>query len=162
MNVARNLLRITIVLALAAGCQSSQNSEARFGEQARLTQADTLPLAEVMKSPDKYNGKYIRVSGEVVEICAKKGCWVNMQEPGSDKLLFVKFTCPIDGERLIPMEAVGKTAIVEGTLVIGNFTEEEARHYAKDAGKSDADIAKIIGPQPKITLSSPAAVIKGL
>lgn len=162
MNIARNLFVIVVGLGLAIGCQSSRSTGAQFGEQARLSDTDTLPLATVMKSPEKYDGKYIRVSGEVVEICAKKGCWINMQEPGSDKLLFVKFTCPIDGERLIPMEAVGKTAIVEGTLVIGKFTEEEARHYAKDAGKSDAEIAKIVGPQPKITLSSPAAIIKGL
>ena len=72
--------------------------------------------------------------------------------------VFVKFTCPVEG-RLIPMEAEGRTALVEGTLEVKVISEEEARHYRQDAGASPEEIAKIVGPQTEIKLNSPAAMI---
>lgn len=75
--------------------------------------------------------------------------------------LFVKFTCPIGG-RLIPMEAVGHQAIVEGTLQVETISEDDARHFAEDAGKSQEEIEEIVGEQIQLRMASPAARIVGL
>ena len=93
----------------------------------------------------------------MAEVCSAKGCWLALGGP-QDEGLFVKFTCPIEG-RLIPMEAVGKPAVVEGTVTVVEMTEAEARHYAKDGGATETEIAKIVGPQKRITVASPSAKI---
>ena len=40
--------------------------------------------------------------------------------------------------------------------------EDEARHYAEDAGKSQEEIAKIAGNQKVVRISSPAARVVGI
>ena len=135
---------------------------ADFGEPARLTDADTIPVAHVIEDPKSYEGKYVRLQGEVVGVCAKKGCWIRMSPAGEhEPNVFVKFTCPVGG-RLIPMEAEGKEAIVEGTLMVEVVSEDEARHYAEDAGRSPEEIAKIVGEQHRLRLASPAARVMGV
>ena len=79
----------------------------------------------------------------------------------AEKGVFVKFNCPISGH-LIPMEAMGKQAVVEGTLTAEVVTEDEARHLAEDAGKSAEEIAKIMGDSVRLRVASPAARIFGI
>jgi hypothetical protein len=118
----------------------------------------TVSAIEVLGNIDKYDGKVLRVSGKIAEVCAHKGCWIRLAGPGGGETLFVKFTCPVSG-RLVPMEAVGREAIVHGTLQVAEISEAEARHYKEDGGAAPAEIAKIVGPQKIITMKAPAALI---
>lgn len=129
-----------------------------YGEPTVASTAEPISVATLLADPAVYAGKPVRVTGTISDVCAKKGCWVRLSLPEKKDNLFVKFTCPIDG-RLIPIEAKGKPAVVEGTLVIDEITQDEARHYAKDGGATDAEIAAIVGTQKEITLESPAAII---
>ena len=81
--------------------------------------------------------------------------------PRGKETVFVKFTCPFK-DRLIPMEAVGKRALVEGTLQVEDISEEQARHYKEAAGASPDEIAKIVGPQKTVRMTSRSARIAGL
>ncbi|MBK8914751.1 MAG: DUF4920 domain-containing protein [Phycisphaerales bacterium] len=167
-------------LGLAAGCASkccsscgdcncpkgkcheqSSLDQQHFGEKMTLADSKTVPIRTVLASPDKYKDKPIRVSAVVREVCLHKGCWIRMADGDKGDGLFVKFVCPIEG-RLIPTEAVGKPVIVEGTLVVEMVDEDEARHIAEEAGKSAEEIRKIVGPQKRMRMSAPAAVIMGL
>lgn len=148
-------------------CQKSKGEEKssldqrHFGEKMKLADSKTVPIRTVLASPDKYKDKYIRVSAVVREVCQHKGCWIRMADGEAGDGLFVKFVCPIEG-RLIPTDAVGKPVVVEGTLVVEMVDEDEARHIAEEAGKSADDIRKIVGPQKRMRMSAPAAVIMGL
>jgi len=132
-----------------------------YGNKMKLAADKTACIKDVLAGPEEYNGKFIRICGQVESVCAAKGCWMRLAYPGSKDTLFVKFTCPVSG-RLIPMEAVGHQAVVEGTLTVGEITEAEARHYAEDAGKSPEEIAKIVGPQKELWMASPAAMVRGI
>ncbi|MEO2149573.1 MAG: DUF4920 domain-containing protein, partial [bacterium] len=70
--------------------------------------------------------------------------------------------CPIDGERLIPMNAMGQPVRVEGTLVVETISEAERRHYASDAGKTDAEIGEIVGSATQVRIASGAAHVEGI
>lgn len=153
------VLPAALGLMLAIGCSAPKG--AAFGEKMTVLPKKTVRVASVIENPTKYEGQRIRVEGVVDSVCVHKGCWINLAEKPGAKPLFVKFTCPVDG-RLIPMDAMGKTAFVEGELEIKMIPEDEARHYAEDAGKSKEEIAKITGPQRTLKLNSPAAVVQGL
>lgn len=132
-----------------------------FGEQMKLTDAQAIPVEQLLANPDAYAGKFVRVTGDVNKVCTRKGCWLEMESEKAEKPLFVKFTCPIEG-RLIPMEAVGKKAVVEGTVKVEEFSEADAKHLKEESGASPEEVEKIKGPQKKLTLASPACQISGL
>ena len=151
---------------LSAGCKtpcakggcSDTGQWTAFGEKMKLTGDKAICAGEILADAAKYAGKSIRVCGMVDEVCARKGCWIRLTGPGADEALFVKFTCPVEG-RLVPMEAQGRLAIVEGTLEVNEISEEMARHYAEEGKAPAAEVAKIVGPQKQIQLNSPAAKI---
>lgn len=147
---------------MVGGCATSgpAGSYKSFGESPSPANLQTVDAKMLLTQPDSYNGKTLRITGTVSEVCSAKGCWLSLGGQ-QDQGLFVKFTCPIEG-RLIPAEAVGKPAIVEGTVTVVNMDEAQARHYAKDGGASEADIAKIVGPQKRVTVASPSAKIAEL
>jgi len=187
---ARQLVFLPLLLGLCAGCvspeaktapgapesrpavqpaaQSGAQSGPRpgagytdFGESMSPGDHPTVQVAAVLASPKDFDGKPVRVQGEIVSVCARKGCWIRMAPRGSEQNVFVKFTCPVQG-RLIPMEAVGHQALVEGVVTIETVSEEDARHYAEEGGQSAAEVARIIGPQTNIRIQAPAARVIGL
>jgi hypothetical protein len=52
----------------------------------------------------------------------------------------------------VPKDISGKTIIAEGLVTEEIIPEEDARHYAEDAGKSKAEVKKIKGNQKQITM----------
>lgn len=126
-----------------------------IGEPLKLSTQPPVPVAAILANPAKYDGKELRITGQIAEICEKKGCWITLADPATKKDLFVKFTCSEQGGRIVPLEAAGRTAIIEGVVSIAEISEDEARHYAEDKGASKAEIAKIVGPQKQIRVSSP-------
>ena len=131
-----------------------------YGEKMKSAADKTTCIKDVFENPKDYDGKFARICGQVESVCAAKGCWMKLSYPGATDTLFIKFSCPVKG-RLIPMEAAGHLAILEGTFTATEISEAEARHYAEDAGKSPAEIAKIVGPQKQLRMSAPAAMVRG-
>ena len=127
----------------------------------KLSPRDTVCADEILANKDKFAGKYVRVCGKVDSVCARKGCWIRLACGEQEETLFAKFTCPVRG-RLVPMEAAGRQAVVEGTLQVTEISEDEARHIKADAGASAQEVAKIVGPQKRIQLNAPAAAIQGV
>ncbi len=140
---------------------TTSQSMTDFGGPMKVAEGESTCVGEVLANPAAYDGKYVRLVGKVHSVCKKRGCWLKLAAKSGNETLFVKFTCPVDG-RLIPMEAVGKKAWVEGTLRVKQIPEAEARHYKEDAGASPQELAKIVGPQKTVMMASPAARIAGL
>lgn len=132
-----------------------------FGEPMKKSGQEAMCAGQVLAQKDAYGGKTIRVAGKVNSVCASRGCWMRLGCGSSSDTLFVKFTCPVEG-RLIPMEAVGHRAVVEGQLEVKEISQEEARHYQEEGGASPEAVAAIVGPQKIVSMRSPAAVIDGL
>jgi len=132
-----------------------------YGEPMKLSDDQAVPVGKVLANPAAYEGKYVRLVGNVNQVCSRKGCWLEMADETSGKPMFVKFTCPVEG-RLIPMAAVGKPVVVEGTVTVKEITEDQARHYKEESGATPEEVAQVKGPQKQITLASPAARVAGL
>jgi len=147
-----------LAMPLLSGCAAKY---VEYGEPFRLVAGESVPVAKVLADAKPFDGQFIRVKGEVSSVCARRGCWLRMSGGQADDSIFVKFTCPVEG-RLIPMEAVGHKAVVEGMLKVETTTQADARHYAEDAGKSEAEIAKIVGDQQQLRMVAPAARVYGV
>jgi len=134
---------------------------ASYGTPMKLSEAQTVPVDQLLADAKQYEGKYVRVSGTVASVCPKKGCWMRLGNDNTEQTLFVKFPDPEQG-RLLPMEAVGKPAVAEGTLHVKQISEATARHYKQDANASQEEIEKIVGPQLQISITNGSAQVGGL
>lgn len=159
MTKTKALLVAAVGVFLAAGCaQKSTTTYTSYGNPMSKLESKAVPVSVIAATPEAFTSEPVLIYGKVTEVCAPKGCWAKISDDAAKEPIFVKFTCPIDG-RLIPTDAVGKVALVEGTIEVKTLSEDEARHYAEDAGKSADEIAKIVGPQKQIRVKSPAAKI---
>jgi len=145
---------------VATASQTETRPFVSFGQSKTHADTPVVSAEQLLADPGAYDGKYLRVTGTVAKVCSKKGCWLALGAAQGDGLM-VRFTCPING-RLIPMEAIGKDAVVEGTVKVVEESEAEARHLKEDAGASPAEIAKVVGPQKRVTIAAPAAKVFGL
>lgn len=108
-----------------------------FGAAFTLT-GTPVPLAQAITSAKP--GTPVLVTATAEQVCQKKGCWMILKE--GETAIRVTFK---DYGFFVPKEILGKTVTVEGLLEEKVVSEKEERHYAKDAGKSKAEIAKIKG-----------------
>ncbi len=132
-----------------------------YGPVFTMSDKDTVAVSKLLADPPAYNGKQVRVSGKVAEVCAAKGCWMTVGDGKSEQSVFIKFVDPPKG-RLVPVKAEGHDVVAEGTFKIQQISESFARHLVIDAGGTQAEAEKIVGPQQKLTLATPAVTISGI
>lgn len=129
-------LLTTTVMLLAAGKDLGKP----------LTLKEPLTISKVLGTPDDYAGKTVQVKGKITEVCTMMGCWMNLVESGTTKSIRIKVN---DGEIVFPKEAIGKTAIAEGTFKKIALTRDQAvaraKHEAEETGRK-FDPAQVKGP----------------
>ncbi|OYQ32261.1 DUF4920 domain-containing protein [Flavobacterium cyanobacteriorum] len=106
-----------------------------------LTKEQMLQKYRSLKPGDTITVKF---RSTIKDVCQKKGCWMEMELPGGQKS-FVKFK---DYAYFVPLNAAESEAIVSGKAFVSETSIAQLKHYAKDGGQSEAEIAKIT--QPKI------------
>ena len=76
-------------------------------------------------------------------VCQKKGCWMKLNMP-KDNDIKVTFK---DYGFFVPKDISGQEVVVKGKAFLKKVSVDEQRHYAKDAGKSEKEIAAITAPK---------------
>jgi hypothetical protein len=121
-------------------------SYASFGAKIKadkaLSKDQMLTKYKALKKGDTLKVKF---TSTIKAVCKKKGCWMEMELP-NNQVSFVRFK---DYGFFVPLNADKSEAVVSGRAYIDVISVEERRHYAKDEGKSEEEIAKIT--EPKIT-----------
>ena len=148
---------MTMGLLLIAGCAKKQEVE-KFGKD--LTLKETVKISTLMDNMPQYVGKTVIVEGKIVEVCAKRGCWMEL---ASDKE-FQKIKIKVDdGEIVFPMTAKGKTAMAEGVVQAIELTQENAlkyyEHQAEEKGEK-FDPATVTGPVTIYQIKGSGAIIR--
>lgn len=82
-------------------------------------------------------------TSKVNSVCKKKGCWMRLELPEGQESL-VKFK---NYEFFVPKDIDNQTAVVHGKAFVQKTSVEDLKHYAKDAGKSEEEIAAITEPE---------------
>lgn len=125
-----------------------------------LTLTSTTKISEINNSPQDYIGKRVLIEGLIIDVCAKRGCWVDIASDLPFEKIQVKV---VDGEIVFPLETKGRNALVEGTVEELRLTQEQAmymaRHRAEEQGKTfNAD--DVTGPQTIYRIRGLGAVIQ--
>lgn len=125
------MIRAFASLAVVAtvACQSPPAFEGEpYGEPLTLDEVTEVPT--ILDAPQEWVGRRVLIRGEVREVCAKKGCWMDIAHP--EGLIQVKVA---DDVIVFPVSARGKTAVVEGTVEA--LEQTPAQVFAAEAHRAE-------------------------
>ena len=108
-----------------------------FGDGVAVSDVKVVAAADLLKDPAAFEGKTVRVEGPITAVCQTKGCWMHLSSE-ADPLL-IKFK---DYGFFMPLDASGRTAVLDGVVKIKQETVEETKHMLEDAGKTE-EAAKV-------------------
>jgi predicted RNA-binding protein len=135
---------IFFVSLLCSGIIFAQTEASKLGAEITLT--EKTKISDILADPDAYLGETVLVEGEVLDVCPKMGCWMELKSDEGEGVIKIKVK---DGDIVFPVEAVGDYAVVEGTVYKIDLTQEEAvnyfEHIAEESGKK-FDPSTVSGP----------------
>lgn len=115
-----------------------------FGEEftanAPLTKENMRAKFENLQSGDTLA---VSFTSTINDVCQKKGCWMKL-DLGAEKESMVRFK---DYGFFMPLNSAKSEVIVHGKAFVKVTPVAELQHYAKDAGKSEEEIAAITEPK---------------
>ena len=153
-------LAISFILSLALLCAGSLTEAKTFG--AGVTLPKITQVSEIFNNPKEYIGKKVKIKGLVVDVCAKRGCWLYIAGDKPFQKIQVKVD---DGVIIFPMSARGKIATVEGVVEKLDLTHEEAiayhKHLAEERGQK-FNPASVKGNEATYRIRGTGADIEGL
>jgi hypothetical protein len=125
-----------VAIALAVGAWAD---ETKIGAGVTLTEA--TPIASIVKSPQDYVGKTVRVDGVATAVCQAMGCWMAVAESDKEGAPTVRLKVDDDGAIKFPMSAKGKRVSAQGTFnAIGD--DAHGQEAASEHAKHDAKASK--------------------
>ncbi|SOE19592.1 protein of unknown function [Spirosomataceae bacterium TFI 002] len=144
------ILTITSVMcfALVASAQSYDS----FGKKVKKNNAK--PVSELI-TLDASESKNVKVEGVVESVCQVKGCWMTVKLDNGESMR-VTFK---DYGFFVPKDISGKKIIFEGEASVKTTPVDELQHYAKDAGKSAEEVAKIKDPKKELTFVADGVLV---
>ena len=165
----KQVIVVMVVMAFLSACKKDtktttatqeENKEiayqsfgAEISPEKALTVSDISQKYETLKAGDTVTVKF---KGEINEVCQKKGCWMTI-DIDKEQTVMVRFK---DYGFFVPMNAGEHETIVEGKAFIRETSVEELQHYAKDAGKSEEEIAAITMPKRELAFEASGVLIK--
>lgn len=124
-----------------------------FGDGVK--KGGVITTAEIETKLGESTKKDMKVTGEVAVVCKKKGCFMTLKMPDG-QTMFVNFR---DYAFFMPMDIVGKKVVIDGFAARKTTSVEDLKHFAKDAQKSEEEIAKITAPKKEIVFEAKGVVI---
>lgn len=168
----KRLLVFAMVLSVAfIACKVEKKSEtsdvnnseeqkieyASFGDE--ITDANAISAEEMrtkFKNLKKGDTLNIKFTSTINEVCKKKGCWMKL-DLGEEQESMVRFK---DYGFFMPLNADNKEVVVNGKAFVTEISVDELQHYAKDAGKSEEEIAKITEPKYTYAFEADGVLMK--
>lgn len=124
-------------LLLLASAPAPKAPAQHWGAAQTLAVAPT-PLAKAIG--ETKSGSTVLVTAKAESVCLKKGCWVMLRDGEASVRVTMK-----DYAFFLPKDIAGQSLVIEGVLEETVMKEKDARHFAKDEGKSKTEIAAIKG-----------------
>ncbi|MGI9545881.1 MAG: DUF4920 domain-containing protein [Flavobacteriaceae bacterium] len=140
-----------------SGSDEVSSSEMVFGESFELSDIKNDSAAvEVFDRLEGSEVTEVQLQAEVLNVCQVKGCWMVLDLDGGVQAR-VTFK---DYGFFVPMDIVGKEVIVHGLAQMSEISEDDRKHYAKDAGQPEEEINRIVGSEKTYSLIADGVVVR--
>ncbi len=158
-KIPQHLLAAAMMLCFAWAGSSALWAEGPTSYGEGVTEEGSTSIAEILASPDDFEGKEVQVAGKVTDVCPKKGCWMELRDE-TDASLRVKVQ---DDVIVFPADAKGKLAKARGKVEILNMDREKylgwMQHLAEERGETFDESTLGDGPYRIVQLAGSGAQI---
>jgi len=116
-----------------APATAAENSAgwAHYGAPFAATQ--TVSAATLLADPAKYAGQTVQVTGRVVDVCSKAGCWMVVAEGDRSMRVLMK-----DHAFSVDKQGAGSDCKVEGVVEAKEIDPATVQHFAEESAKPEA------------------------
>jgi hypothetical protein len=122
-----------LILGLVALSSLAVRSDEKLGAGVTLTEA--TPIADVVKSPETFAGKTIRIDGTATAVCEAMGCWMAVAASDAADAPTVRLKVEHGAGIVFPISAKGKLVSAQGTFEQVPAGDEESREAAAEHAK---------------------------
>ncbi len=124
-----------------------------FDQSKAVSASEMATIYEQMRATDTIKTKFKAI---VTDVCQAKGCWMKLAlGDGSETMVRFK-----DYAFFMPVDLKGREVMVNGFAYVEEMSVEDQRHYAKDGGKSEADILKITSVKKSLSFEADGVFLK--
>ena len=150
-------LLLSLTFCAFSICAFAQETQSLNGKSfgTGVVAGDILPIAKMESAMGDKSTADLKVTGEVIAVCKKKGCWMTLKMPSGEPIR-VTFK---DYAFFMPMDIVGKKVALDGIAKKQTISVETLRHYAEDAHQSAEEVAKITDPKKELAFEAKGVVI---
>lgn len=166
----KKILLVATAVSLFACSQSNQNTATNAADSTQVEQQTSTPeffgdsisidsavsindLKNLMGDKKEFA---VKLTAPVGSVCQKKGCWMELVAADSSTMR-VTFK---DYGFFVPKDAQGKTATVLGVAKVEETSVADLKEYAKDDGKSAAEIDAIKEPKRELVFEASGVVLQ--
>ncbi|MCJ8165544.1 DUF4920 domain-containing protein [Pontibacter sp. E15-1] len=145
----------TASLPESTATSEMESNSNTFG--ASFTEDNVIGVTELQTLAQGKDSVEAVVSAEIMESCQAKGCWmdVKLKDNSTMKVTFRDYGFFLPTENL-----KGRTVVFTGTAKRETISVDDQRHYAKDAGKSNYEIAAITYPKEELRFVADGVILK--
>lgn len=122
----------SLALALALFATAASAGEVITRGAAISRDAQAVPLARVLESPDEYTKNAVVVEGLVTTACERKGCWMQLAAGEGEQAVRVTFR---DYAFFVPLDSKGMKARAEGVTTVKTLSKRDADHLEEEGAK---------------------------
>lgn len=140
----------------ADSTQTNDTTSQATNYGAKITADSAITMSDLKTAMGDKKEFATKVTGEVDEVCQKKGCWMNIKGTNGESMR-VTFK---DYAFFMPMDCSGKTAIVEGVAKIEVTSIADLKEYAKDDNQTKEQIAAIKEPKQELVFEASGVILK--
>ncbi|PRY12368.1 uncharacterized protein DUF4920 [Pontibacter ummariensis] len=124
---------------------------------AAFSEAPVVPAARLQEMAAGKDSVQATVEGEIIASCQAKGCWMDVKL-AENSIMKVTFR---DYGFFMPVEDLkGRKVVFTGIAKREVISVDDQRHYAKDAGKSETEIASITSPKEELRFVADGVILK--
>lgn len=129
MKMLRGLLTLLLAgLVFGAFADEPFTADQTFGGEVP-TEGEAISLKQAIANLDQFQEGFVKIQGEVTEVCQAKGCWMILVD--GDTYARVTFE---DYGYFVPIETSMQRTVIFGQLSEHVLSGEQAAHFAQDAG----------------------------
>ena len=141
-----------------AGHSSTMVAPATPGQSygAAFSPDGAVPMSALATALGSRDSAQVKLVGKASAVCQAKGCWMTLPTADGQQMR-VRFK---DYAFFVPKDLSGHDVVVNGWAHRSTVTKEDLQHYAKDAGKSDQEVAAITKDEQQLTFMADGVLVK--
>lgn len=130
-------MKLLLAAGLALGLIAAHGTgdEVKLGAGVTLREATPIPF--IVKSPQNYVRKTVRIDGIATAVCQEMGCWMAVADSAKEHAPTIRLKVEHEGAIVFPMSAKGKHVSAEGRFESIGGTDEHGKEAAAEHAKQD-------------------------